>query len=205
MAAMTLSDLLTALVVSIAKAQRTAHDLSRQYVEFYTSDAILRTFRIPNFEFDTLQIDVPVRTLSVSGRPNATQIVLEHFLVVLKKQAIGKELEAKIAAYLQNTMGFQLPRASQIVAEARKRDVPLLVSSDKDKVDRLAVDLVRVGAKISKERRQTKSGARDLMVETEQIGGDTPTVIRIQVRPRAMRLVKDAEAIGERFIVEPIE
>jgi hypothetical protein len=204
MAVINLSDLLSALESSLAQAQRSAHDLTKQFVEFYTSDPIMRTFKVPNYEFELIQLDIPINIISLMEIKEDNLKTQQYFIVMAKKQVVLKTSESLLYNYFRDALGFTTDRVADLISDLKANEIPILVTSDKGKVGQIEKNLFKLGIQFESISREVKSGNKEILVDTESHLSDKSTLLHVEIKPQPMRLIKDVDASGEKFIVEPL-
>lgn len=219
MAPLLLSELLGAIEASLARAQVASHVQARELATQYARDDVLRLFKVPNFEMEAVEIDVPVYPQGVQGAaatpgpelPRTYQLVLE---------SAGANPVDVIKA-IRTLTGLGLAEAKKLVEQCPK---VVLSSSDADLVGKAAAALEASGARTRivavvgreaapiapRRTRATRASAdrpatpaeRDLIVALEPVPDHTPMVLRLRIRPATLSIVK-SDAAGEHYLLEP--
>lgn len=199
MAQLRLSELLGTLLGSSLRAQLSAHAELREFVEVYASDEILRTFNVPGFEIDAVELTLPIQLSSLVQEAGDTATALA-INVVAKRTRVPKSKRAKIADVLSDELGLNGADAATRVEAITKSVQLLATTNDEAFARRLANRLKRHGVRIDLQRLELDP-CGDLMVDTEPTNTETATSVLVKIKPRAFRLIKDSSGEGS-FILE---
>lgn len=205
MAKITLTQLLSALQTSLTRAQLESHIASREYVEIYSSDEVLAKYRIPNFEVESMDIDVSVipedvRTIK-KARKDAK--VLLGTTVVLKQTVLSDAKRKKAVEVFASELNFSTSQTEKILDKLRLSDSPLIVSTDTPYVERIKGILENAGLSVALQAREMPLMDRELVISTDLNEKVTPMLIRLRISPSPLRLIEDHEAPGISYILEP--
>lgn len=197
MATMPLSELITAIEVALLRAQRQEHEHVRVHSVEYASDEILRLFRVPNFEMEEINVEVPVFPQELLP---GTELPSTVFKVIAPRQQIASLVQVLKA--LRDQLGVGLADARELAKRIEIEDVVLKTTLDRAIADGVRTELQKAGMKVEilaapragAERASAKAG--DLVVATEPKAGLVPMIIKLKITPRPLSVVRDVDAVN---------
>ena len=205
MATVELSQLLGAVQTAAVHAQVKAHATLRGYVEAYASDSILRTFKIPGMEIDSIEFNLPVKTtdLSTDGSSNVGTLSLATN-VIARRGRVKVANQDKVQSIFKDQLRKSDTEAKSLMDSLGTADRLIAVTSDQDFAKRLRSQLRAAEVTVDLERLEIPLQVGSLNIDTDPQSEDVTTTIFVKLKPQSYRLVEDGETEGESFTLEPV-